>query len=588
MPRISTLNLTKLTIDGLPNGKDAVYFDRRLAGFGVRTKPNGRKTYLLQYVNREGRERRHSIGQHGALSPDQAREIAQKLLGRIADGWDPAQERVIERQAESVVDLWRLYSDAVELGISDPKRAVIRGRGGTPKKASSHKADQSMFKRHIGPLLAHRKIKDLKRKDISVFMNEVSIGKTAIVEKTRPRGKARVTGGAGIATRALGLLGSMMTYAISIGIIEVSPCAGIRRTPTKRRKVRLSPDQYVALGDALRKSEDEGEPWQAIEAIWAIALTGCRKSEVTKLKPEEVDASASALRLIETKTGESLRPLGAAAIKVLRPRLGSHKYVFYSMRNEHSFYTGLPAVWQRVMTRVDPSVKMPHLTLHGLRHAFASQASDLGLGIPTIKELLGHAPDSDVTAGYIHCLDTLLVAAADKVAGAIYNYLTGAATSLSAKSLSEDAITDADSAIWQSTSGGQLVSIQEAAVMLGVGRPTVERLIEAGELPAVVLGRQRRVEVTEVLAYRRSNSLAKRPILATKLATNGAATLLSAEEAAMVLRVGRPTVMKLIAIGQLKAIRVGARFKLPVADVMALRETHFGCRGNVDISVALA
>ncbi len=585
MPKISTFNLTKVTVDGLPIGKDAVYFDRRMAGFGVRTKPNGKKTYLVQYVNRAGRQRRVSIGQHGALTPDQARDVAQKLLGRIADGWDPAEERIVERQAESVADLWNLYRTAVQLGIDDPKRGVIIGRGGTPKKASSHRADHSMYKRHIAPLMAHRKIKDLKRSDISKWMNDISIGKTAIVEKTKPRGKARVTGGAGIATRALGLVGSMMTYAITLGIIDYSPCMGIRRTPTKRRKVRLSPEQYVALGEALRKSEDEGEAWQAIEAIWALALTGCRKSEIAKLKPEEVDVAGSALRLIETKTGESLRPLGAAAIKVLKPRLGNHKYVFYSPRCDESFYQGVPAVWQRVLARVDPSVKMPHLTLHGLRHAFASQASDLGLGIPTIKELLGHAPDSDVTAGYIHCLDSMLIAAADKVSGAIYNYLTGTATSLSAKSLTDDAISDADAAIWQSVQGGQLVSIQEAAVMLGVGRPTVERLIEEEELQAVVRGRQRRLEVTEVLAYRRANPLAKKPILATKLAAAGNAALLSAEEAAMVLRVGRPTVMKLIAEGRLKATRVGARLKLPVSDVMALRETHIGCRGNVDVSL---
>ncbi len=591
MPKISTFNLTKSAIDALPAGKDAVYFDKRLAGFGIRTKPNGKKTYLVQYINREGRHRRFSIGQHGALAPDEARELAQKLLGRIAAGEDPAEERVIERAAETVKDLWELYSAAVRLGIADPKKAVIRGRSGSPKRPSSLATDISMFTRHIEPLLGNRKIKELHRKDISRFMNDVTVGKTARVEKTKAHGKARVTGGAGVATRCLGLVGSMMNYAISLGMIEVSPCLGIKRTPSKRRKVRLSPEHYIALGDALRRSEDEGEAWQAIEAIWVLALTGARKSEIVCLHPSEVDVNDSALRLAESKTGESIRPLGAAALKVLRPRLGNHAYVFYGTRDETSFYTGLASAWLRVVARVDPLVKMPHMTLHGLRHSFASLASDLGFGIPTIKELIGHSPGTGVTEGYVHSLDSVLIAAADKVSGAIYNYLSGTATALSAKSMREDDVGDQDAMMWAATQGGQLVSLQEAAVMLGVGRPTVERLIEEGELVARALGKQRRLEVTDVLSYRRANPIANKPILAAKL--GGAPediedALLSAEEAAMVLRVGRPTVMKLIAGGQLKAERVGARFKVKVGEVIALRDTHAGRRRNIDVTVAFA
>jgi excisionase family DNA binding protein len=234
---------------------------------------------------------------------------------------------------------------------------------------------------------------------------------------------------------------------------------------------------------------------------------------------------------------------------------------------------------------------MPHMTLHGLRHSFASLASDLGFGIPTIKELIGHSPGTGVTEGYVHSLDSVLIAAADKVSGAIYNYLSGTATALSAKSMREDDLGDQDAMMWAATQGGQLVSLQEAAVMLGVGRPTVERLIEEGELVARALGKQRRLEVTDVLSYRRANPIANKPILAAKL--GGAPediedALLSAEEAAMVLRVGRPTVMKLIAGGQLKAERVGARFKVKVGEVIALRDTHAGRRRNIDVTVAFA
>jgi integrase len=59
------------------------------------------------------------------------------------------------------------------------------------------------------------------------------------------------------------------------------------------------------------------------------------------------------------------------------------------------------------------------MTPHGLRHAFASAAHDLGYSELTIGALLGHAK-SGVTAGYIHHADRLLLDAADRVAGFIW------------------------------------------------------------------------------------------------------------------------------------------------------------------------
>ena len=590
MAKLSAFKITKRNVEALPTDRDTVYRDSELKGFAVRVKPSGAKIYHVRYRNRAGIDRSVSLGQHGALTAEEARNAAKVILGKIAAGEDPSAERAAERDAESVCDLWDLYRAAVELGIDEPSRAVIRGRGGHPKRAASLKTDASMFKRHVLPLIGRLRVKDLKPKDVSKWMVDITVGKTAVVEKTRRQGKARVTGGAGVATRALGLLGSMMNYAIMVGIIESNPCKGMRRTPTKRRRVRLSPEQYFALGDALRRSEDEGEPWQAIEGIWTIALTGCRKSEIARLRPEEVDVAGHALRLTETKTGESIRPIGLAALNILRPRLGNHPFVFYGPHDDDSYYRCLPEAWRRVMARVDPAVKMPHLTLHGLRHAFASQAGDLGFGILTIKELIGHAPGTDVTEGYIHQLNSLLIAAADKVSGAISSYMMGTATALSGQALVEDQVEEG-AFDWEPTAGGQLVSLQEAAVMLSVGRPTIEKLIDKGNLTAIAHGKQRRVEVTEVLAFRRANPMPGRSSLSNRLEGDGSGDgdeLLSAEEAAMVMRVGRPTVMRLIALGTLPAVKVGARFRIKASDCVNYRAEHNGRRGRVDMAVALA
>lgn len=49
-------------------------------------------------------------------------------------------------------------------------------------------------------------------------------GKTRVSVKTKKlRGKAVVRGGAGTATRTVGLLGGILTYAVEAGIIESNP-----------------------------------------------------------------------------------------------------------------------------------------------------------------------------------------------------------------------------------------------------------------------------------------------------------------------------------------------------------------------------
>lgn len=428
MPKLSGHRISKEFVDALTCDKDHVYFDARLTGFGIRTKPNGRKTYVIQYRNSAGQTRKVQIGQHGALTAEEARKKAKVLLGRVADGEDPAAEKTEDRLAETVKELCEAYIAAVELGIKDPRRAVIRGKGGRPKKASTLAEDKSRINRHIIPLLGKEKVRDLKPKDISKFQHNVTVGKTATTEKddkVKKRGSVRVAGGAGIASRTVGLLGGILTYAMSQGIIDANPCRGVKRPPDGKRKIRLNAEQYRALGEALRAAEDAGESWQATDAIWTLALTGCRKNEVIKLQPQEVDTDGNALRLIDTKENESIRPLGRAALQVLKRRIGNAPYVFNSERNAEQPYGGLPGAWTRIMKRIPSNVVMPALTLHGLRHAYASSAGDLGYGMPTIKAMIGHGSASNVTEGYVHHLDEALIAAADRVSAHIFNMMKG-------------------------------------------------------------------------------------------------------------------------------------------------------------------
>jgi integrase len=97
--------------------------------------------------------------------------------------------------------------------------------------------------------------------------------------------------------------------------------------------------------------------------------------------------------------------------------------VFPSSRAASGRYVGLPQAWTRIIKPLDG---FSSLTPHGLRHAFASVADDLGYTEATIAAMLGHS-HSGTTRGYIHKLDLALVAAADRVSQRIADMLAGTA-----------------------------------------------------------------------------------------------------------------------------------------------------------------
>lgn len=128
-----------------------------------------------------------------------------------------------------------------------------------------------------------------------------------------------------------------------------------------------------------------------------------------------------ALRLGKTKGGKSVRPVGSAVISVLKAASAksNSKYVFPSITNDKKHHTGLTRWLQKV-----PAKEVPGITSHGLRHSFSSTAEDIGFSIPTIKALVGHSRAS-VTEGYIHKIDSALLAAADRIARHIDEAMTG-------------------------------------------------------------------------------------------------------------------------------------------------------------------
>jgi hypothetical protein len=151
---MAKLRIAKRSVDALtcPAAKDRVFlWDDAVAGFGVAAFPTGNKTYVVQY-RRNGRSRRVTIGDHGRLTPDQARSEAKELLDGVEQGIDVIEQR---RAARAVRTFNQVADEFLKLHI-EPKR-----KDGT-RADYAHSLD-----RHIHPAIGAQRVTDISRSDMA-------------------------------------------------------------------------------------------------------------------------------------------------------------------------------------------------------------------------------------------------------------------------------------------------------------------------------------------------------------------------------------------------------------------------------------
>jgi hypothetical protein len=107
------------------------------------------------------------------------------------------------------------------------------------------------------------KVAAVTREDIDDFMHAVAEGRTvARVKTAKKRGLANVRGGKGTASRTVGLLGAIFSFAMRHRMRLDNPVRGVTRFADGRRERRMSDLEYKMLGTGLKKAADE-QVWPA-------------------------------------------------------------------------------------------------------------------------------------------------------------------------------------------------------------------------------------------------------------------------------------------------------------------------------------
>jgi len=403
--------LTKRLVDGLEanaDGTDLVIWDSELRGFGLRVKPSGVISYLIQYRNAQARSRRLTVGRHGILTPEEARTEARKALAKVASGVDPAEERGAAKRDPTIRELCNLY--------------LAEGPAARPtKKASSWAADCSGIRRHIDPLLGRKHLAGLTRADVERFQRNVTEGRTAADEKTGPHGRAIVKGGPVTAARTTAVLAAILSFAVERGLRPDNPAQGVKRNKGRKIERFLSTQELARLGEALAEAESlPGNP-RMIAAIRLLLLTGCRKNEILGLRWDWVDMERGVLRLPDSKTGAKVVPLGAPALAILAclPRHEGSPWVLPAARG-NGHLVGLQRAWRKIAK----AAGLDDVRLHDLRHGFASVAVAAGSSLYILGKVLGHT-QARTTERYAHLDANPVHVVADRTARKIAQALEG-------------------------------------------------------------------------------------------------------------------------------------------------------------------
>lgn len=393
-------NITKRLIDGTKPGEERqLVWDDELKGFGILVLPSGVKSFVVQYRNAAGRQRRLSIGRYGAFTADEARRRAREVIVAAAKGGDPLEERRSKRTAADVTELLERFLDE---------------HGAEHYAATTLAEVTRIVRRHLIPKLGR-------------------LGVAAVT----PADLARLHNGMRSTPRQANLALAIASKAFSLAEVwqlrprHSNPATEVRRFAEVERERFLTADELGRLGATVALAQTEGLPWQladgepskhlpkdaaarrtapnadAIAVILLLLFTGARLSEILTLRWAEVDLAGETIELPARKgKGRRPHPISEPALEILRARRlakrskvgGSAPWVFAraSDPTEHISKDVVEDVWRKLRRHA----KLDDVRLHDLRHTVGTYAGQQSNNAFLIRDLLRHR-NVAVTARYV-------------------------------------------------------------------------------------------------------------------------------------------------------------------------------------------
>ncbi len=361
-----------------PGGTEYIVKDIRVAGLGVRVRPSGHRSFVWHgTVN--GKALRTTVGSAALTTVEEARSECRALLdgSHPLCAEDPAGRAAVPLFRDFVMQDWLL------------------ARRGYCSPGWGERVERMIQTRLLSTFGALR-LDRIGRPHVERWFDALS----------------RKTPGA--ANMTLVVFRQIMSAAKAAGHVGTDPVAGIKPNPGRKMTRFLSAKEIGSLHRTLdRLVQERPSRRPQADVIRLLLLTGCRKSEILKVKWSEFDGDM--LRLAEAKTGPRTVWLSEVAQAVIarQPRTGS-AFVFPSPRDPARPQSPQLNLWCRARREAG----IEDVRLHDLRHTVASQAVARGVPLPTVARMLGHSQPT-MTLRYAHVGDHEVEDAAERVGTSI-------------------------------------------------------------------------------------------------------------------------------------------------------------------------
>lgn len=347
----------------LPDQGQIDYFDEKNPGFGLRVSHGGKRAWILLYRRKgDPRKRRLTLGEYPALSLADARERMREILVERDRGADPATEKQLEKKAATFEQVALEYLE---------RHAKANKR--------TWEEDERILRKDVLPGWGWRKAHEIKRADVLQLLDSIH-------ERGAPIQ----------ANRTLALVRKIFNWAISRDLVEMNPCAQVKRVANEQQRDRvLSEDEIKKV---WRACEAEAPAFAALFKL--RLLTAQRGGEVETMRWPDLDLNAGwwTIPADRAKNGLSHRvPLSAPALELLRAqreRSSDQPWVFPSRQRA----VGHVVTSRHAAERIKQNSGVD-FTPHDLRRTAASYMTGMGISRLVVSKILNHV-ETGVTRVY--------------------------------------------------------------------------------------------------------------------------------------------------------------------------------------------
>jgi integrase len=365
--------LNKKFIEKLICEKEKIFWDKALKGFGVRVSPTGRKSFIINWRNKEGRQGKKVVGIYGKMTVEQARLLAQQYFYKISLGEEPRRN---VRHDPTFTEFAKMYQDDYSYNN---------------KSTNSYVNENYLLQNHILPIFGKKKLHQIKKREIEKFHNSFP--------------ELKVTH-----NRILSLISHIFTKAIEWDYIEINPAQGIRKKKEEKRTRYLSRDEINRLLAVL-----DSYPQKHIsQALKIILFTGSRRGEVLGAQWSEFNFERQdwikPLHKTKQRRTEKI-PLNKETVEILVDMKQCRNSIFlFPSDSKEGHMLGFKTSWRKIRALAN----LEDVRIHDLRHTYASLLINNGVSLSVIGKLLGHS-NASTTERYAHLNNETLRAATNVI-----------------------------------------------------------------------------------------------------------------------------------------------------------------------------